>query len=348
MKFLWVSVLMATAASPALAQYPVYYSPAFNMPLQPAPSPRDGGFYWVMPDGCVYGPNYYLRPPFAPITGFNPTLVGQVAFAQTFESYLAGKTPQKGSRPGQQPPNGQQQQQLQQQQPPQPDPRNSFGVGKYTLDYSDPQSLSAFDTNSALPNGYMMPFGVNPAPGQVPANSQQAMPRYPNYPSMPPQEPPPGYRPADPRWSGSMSPAYPSGVQYANYQLTNWQGPIVPTQAIEMGPPPTRLPDYGSYGSAPNPGTMQPGMGYPPNCMQYMPCASRLPDFSGLYAQPAAAAEHSGRLLHVDRAAGVPEPALPILHAQPADSGLRAMFRRSAAPTRTGSVWPSSVDTQPA
>ena len=107
MKFLWASVLLAMVATPTLAQYPAC-SPVFNMLLQPAPSPRDGGFYWVMPDGRIYGPNYNLYPPFTPVAGFDTTLVGQVGFAQTFDAYRTGKLGNPNAKPGQPQPNPQQ------------------------------------------------------------------------------------------------------------------------------------------------------------------------------------------------------------------------------------------------
>jgi hypothetical protein len=58
---------LSVTASPGFSQQ--YYTSAYHHPIRPAPDACWGGFYTVGPDGTAYGPNYNLRPPFAPYQG---------------------------------------------------------------------------------------------------------------------------------------------------------------------------------------------------------------------------------------------------------------------------------------
>jgi len=69
MKNLWLAALIALGlAAPAHAQV---CAPALRQPLGFAPDACGPGFYAANPYGMVYGPNYYLRPPWPPYT-FQP------------------------------------------------------------------------------------------------------------------------------------------------------------------------------------------------------------------------------------------------------------------------------------
>jgi hypothetical protein len=78
---------LAWLSSASQACMPCYVcSPVFNVPLPIAPSPCSmPGFYTWCPDGTcygtVYGPNYYLRPPFPPFQGVLPGTTGQAIAA---------------------------------------------------------------------------------------------------------------------------------------------------------------------------------------------------------------------------------------------------------------------------
>src|SRR5271155_5222204 len=100
-RFRWAAVLFVTAMPGLTAHAQVYYSPVFNMPLQPAPSPSNGGFYWVTPDGRVFGPNYSLYPPFTPMSGFDNTFIGQRIFAKIHEEAIASAIGKGGPGKGQ-------------------------------------------------------------------------------------------------------------------------------------------------------------------------------------------------------------------------------------------------------
>jgi hypothetical protein len=67
MKYLWLAALFALGlAAPANAQV---CAPALRQPLGIAPDACGPGFYAAGPYGMVYGPNYYLRPPWPPCQG---------------------------------------------------------------------------------------------------------------------------------------------------------------------------------------------------------------------------------------------------------------------------------------
>jgi hypothetical protein len=59
----WAGALLATAltASFAAADWPPYYGPAGAGP--------NCGYYSAAPNGVVYGPNYWFRPPGEPFNG---------------------------------------------------------------------------------------------------------------------------------------------------------------------------------------------------------------------------------------------------------------------------------------
>ena len=67
---LWAGALLATALAASLASADPYCSPVFHVPLPPAPDACGPGFYTVGPCGMVYGPNYWLRPPWEPFNGY--------------------------------------------------------------------------------------------------------------------------------------------------------------------------------------------------------------------------------------------------------------------------------------
>ncbi len=59
-----LGLLLVTAA--ASAYYPPWCNPLTGMPYPTAPDCCGPGWYNVGPCGMVYGPNYYLVPPWAP------------------------------------------------------------------------------------------------------------------------------------------------------------------------------------------------------------------------------------------------------------------------------------------
>lgn len=67
-----VAVLLAISASTALAQAPQYFPyPVPNIPQ--APNACGPGYFSSNCYGTVYGPNYYLYPPYPPFNGFRPS-----------------------------------------------------------------------------------------------------------------------------------------------------------------------------------------------------------------------------------------------------------------------------------
>ena len=81
---------IALAASIASAQ--TYCSPVFHVPLRPAPDACGPGYYAANANGMVYGPNYWVRPPWEPFNGpmFN---VGQGNISPTFPSHPYVRSP---------------------------------------------------------------------------------------------------------------------------------------------------------------------------------------------------------------------------------------------------------------
>ena len=218
-RFRWAAVLLVTALPALTAHAQVYYSPVFNMPLQPAPSPSNGGFYTVLPDGRLWGPNYYLVPPFNPITGFNGTPVGQKIFADVFSQYMKNGSAQIAKANG----SG--------------NPKN-VGVGTYGMDYSDPKSLSAFDTQKSL--------GFQPFPAQVQPARPANYPPYANNPGYAygygygyqmPTQPMMASRPAPPQYyQANYQPLY-----YGTGQIMAAQGQVAPPALPLRRPRPLRL-----------------------------------------------------------------------------------------------------------
>lgn len=195
----WTTALLL-ATLPALPVCAgVFYSPVFNMPLQPAPSTFDGGFYWVAPNGVVYGPNYYLVPPFNPTSGFDNVFVGQRFFGKMYTEAVTGVKCKDGS--GGMP------------------PAKQIGVGGYKLDYSDPDTVKNFDATAPMPNGYV-PFGAVQPPPQTYGNGPLPMPRYANYPHFGAAAPMGyGFRPC-----GMVSQGPAAGVYQAGYCLPGYYG----------------------------------------------------------------------------------------------------------------------------
>lgn len=69
---LGVFFLLGLSVLPAKAQV-IGCSPVYRRPLGQAPDTCRGcGFYVQNHLGMVYGPNYYLRPPFPPVQGTPP------------------------------------------------------------------------------------------------------------------------------------------------------------------------------------------------------------------------------------------------------------------------------------
>jgi hypothetical protein len=69
----WFGALLVAAALTAGAQANPYYWPS----LPQAPDACGPGFYSTNPYGMVYGPNYYLRPPWEPFNGIRPPMNSQ-------------------------------------------------------------------------------------------------------------------------------------------------------------------------------------------------------------------------------------------------------------------------------
>jgi hypothetical protein len=257
----------------------IYCSPVFHMPLQPAPSPANGGWYCMRANGQLQGPNYCLRPPFTPITGFNGTAVGQEIFQKVF---LDLYKPKKN------------------------EPPKTVGVGGYNADYSDPQSLPYFNHHpQPMPQGYLppgehmppggpmpgghMPGGPMPNGGPMPHGGHMPLgPGFgppPGYPGMPgPGMPPPGFMPSEKSHNGQIvqGPGDMNGLYRTSYlgrgpirqvqageqnggvSLPN-PGYAMPQQAIPYLDYSTPLPYYG-YGMCPVP---MPAYGWGPANMGY-------------------------------------------------------------------------------
>lgn len=65
----WASALLACALSATFAAAQPYCSPVLHVPLCIAPDACNPGFYYMAPNGVIYGPNYYLVPPSCPFNG---------------------------------------------------------------------------------------------------------------------------------------------------------------------------------------------------------------------------------------------------------------------------------------
>jgi hypothetical protein len=65
-----LGLLLLTSVSTA---YPPWCNPLTQQPYPTAPDACGYGFYVVGPYGMVYGPNYYLVPPFRPVGTCLPT-----------------------------------------------------------------------------------------------------------------------------------------------------------------------------------------------------------------------------------------------------------------------------------
>lgn len=97
--------LACLPASLAAQCTPCYVcSPALCVPLPVAPSLcNTPGFYVQYPDGTVYGPNYYLRPPYPPFNGILPGPTGQAIRGHTQRVSHPGSMP-FAAMPGGMPP----------------------------------------------------------------------------------------------------------------------------------------------------------------------------------------------------------------------------------------------------
>ena len=182
----WMLAVSLAALSSLPISAGVFYSPVFNMPLQPAPSPCNGGFYWVSPDCRVFGPNFCLYPPFTPMSGFDSTLVGQAIFAKLFDQACNGSPSKQGGPPGHGSSGS-------------PPPTKQVGVSGYNLDYSDPDCWKKFDATTPMPNGYV-PFAPSPQSQPGYGNGPMPMPRYANYPNFQAAAGGYGYGPAAMNW----------------------------------------------------------------------------------------------------------------------------------------------------
>lgn len=275
-------------------QSPIVCSPVFFMPLQYAPSPVDGGYYYILPNGQVQGPNYYLRPPFNPIQGFDQTAKGQEIFLKVLKESMA---PKKG-----------------QPQPP------GHGLGNYNPGPSGPQTLPYFQGQGGPPMHHAAPPpGFGPPPpgpgfppggpgggpppnntmivrGQAPtvhtvgyhsANYGFNLPALPN-PGYIPQPPPPMHAPGY-----AMAPVWqPSYGYYPNYAMA----PVpLPSPGYNAGHtlPYIPLPTTGyAPSSMPYPGYTPniPFVGYAPN---NLPNPSYTPNLPNVGYEPPAAEPQS-------------------------------------------------------
>ena len=261
------------------------------MPLQKAPSPRDGGFYWVMPDGTLVGPNYNLRPPFNPTSGFSNEFIGQRIFSKLHSDYIAEALKKSGGGPGGPGGSGGGPGGPGGSGGAGPPPAKQIGIGGYTMDYSDPNTFKKFDATAPMINGYV-PFAQNQqGPPQAYGNGPMPMPRYANYPNYQAPAPPPGYP------GGMTSQAWQPNVYQAAYFVpgNDWNGygrggyygaygqnPIVQVQAMQpYGPPPMPMAYAGNYynqGYANMPGPPCPPYGAMPALPYNMPAYS-LPSY---------------------------------------------------------------------
>ena len=76
--------------------------PVTRQPIMPAPDATGPGWYAVGPEGMVYGPNYYLQPPWQPFNGHLPGATGQAIMAARCGGPWNGM--QQGGGPGGYPP----------------------------------------------------------------------------------------------------------------------------------------------------------------------------------------------------------------------------------------------------
>jgi hypothetical protein len=65
-----LAALLLLTAGASLGYADPYYYPF----VRQAPDACGPGFYCTNYCGCVYGPNYYVRPPWEPFNGFRPCL----------------------------------------------------------------------------------------------------------------------------------------------------------------------------------------------------------------------------------------------------------------------------------
>lgn len=234
----------------------IYCSPVFHMPLQPAPSVCDGGFYYFDCAGRCYGPNYCLRPPFNPIQGFDQTLVGQTIFAKVMlEQFKPKNHPtQQGQGHG----NG-----------------SGHGIGNYNGDFANPQNLPYFNPgNQAGPPPYAV---MPPPPGFAPGMPGFApgMPGFPpGYPGQPGLPPPLEHGPKSLIARGPTNNIqlagygpYSGNMPYGNPWVARYptQAPTFPPAAppVGYGPGPVAMPNY--------PGYAMPQVGTPNYAMQGIP-----------------------------------------------------------------------------
>lgn len=68
-----VAVLVLGATATVVQADPPYYYPC----IRQAPDACGPGYFCTNYCGCVYGPNYCVRPPWEPFNGFRPCLQQQ-------------------------------------------------------------------------------------------------------------------------------------------------------------------------------------------------------------------------------------------------------------------------------
>jgi hypothetical protein len=68
----WGGALLALLLATPLVSAYTWGSPIYCRPYYPAPDACGPGWYVVNPWGMVYGPNYYVYPPFPPVGGCSP------------------------------------------------------------------------------------------------------------------------------------------------------------------------------------------------------------------------------------------------------------------------------------
>ncbi len=87
---IWAGALVGLALSTTSAFAFGNGSPVFFTPYPVAPDACGPGFYAACPNGMVYGPNYYLRPPGSPYSGPAMGMPAAPAPAFQFNPYVRG------------------------------------------------------------------------------------------------------------------------------------------------------------------------------------------------------------------------------------------------------------------
>jgi hypothetical protein len=73
----WGGGLVAALLFTSVSFGQTWVTPVYKMPYPPNPDACGPGFYVMNGCGAVYGPNYWLVPPYAPFNGMLPGKTGQ-------------------------------------------------------------------------------------------------------------------------------------------------------------------------------------------------------------------------------------------------------------------------------